>query len=139
MDGRAVTPYEALGGSDAVRALVERFYDEMEQNEPELAALHRCQVPGKVSRSSRDNFGLFLIHWLGGPDDYLRQRGHPRLRLRHATVIVNLAMRDAWLRSMTRAMDALGVSGSTRAYLDTRFAEVANFLRNAEEPSAGQA
>jgi hemoglobin len=39
-------------------------------------------------------------------------------------------MRDAWLRSMTRAMDARGVSGEVRTFLDARFADVANFLRN---------
>ena len=39
-------------------------------------------------------------------------------------------MRDAWLRSMKRAMDQRGIEGSVRAYLDQRFFEVADFLRN---------
>jgi hemoglobin len=42
-------------------------------------------------------------------------------------------MRDAWLRSMTRALDVRGVAGELRAFLDARFAEVADFLRNAPE------
>jgi hemoglobin len=127
----ADTPWHRLGGTDAVKALAEAFYDAMEQHEPALAALHHQDAPGKVSRRSRDNFGLFLVGWLGGPQDYVAQHGHPRLRQRHGRVPVDTAMRDAWLRAMARAMDARGVDGPVREYLNGRFAEVADFLRNA--------
>src|SRR4051812_27601495 len=86
------TPFDRLGGEAAVRALVERFYDAMDAQEPELAALHPLQ-DGRVSRVSRDRFALFLIGWLGGPQDYMRLHGHPRLRMRHAHVGVTVAMR----------------------------------------------
>lgn len=122
-------PFQGLGGEPRVRALVERFYDEMEAHEPELAALHQLEA-GRVSRVTRDRFALFLIGWLGGPDDYVRRHGHPRLRMRHAHVPVNTTTRDAWLRSMRRALDALEVEGEWREFLETRFAEVADFLRN---------
>jgi hemoglobin len=125
-------PYLRVGGVEGVKALVERFYDAMEAHEPELAALHRSDAPGKVSRASRDHFASFLVYWLGGPQTYLETRGHPRLRMRHGQVKVNVAMRDAWLRSMARAMDEHGVRGGVRHYLDGRFAEVADFLRNAD-------
>ncbi len=125
-------PYQRLGGTDGVKALVEAFYDAMETHEPALAALHRCDPPGKVSRASRDHFASFLVYWLGGPQTYLETRGHPRLRMRHGQVLVNLAMRDAWLRAMTRAMNERKIEGGVRAYLDQRFAEVADFLRNTE-------
>jgi len=126
------TPYELLGGSDRVRALAERFYDVMSVREPELARLHPCTPDGKVAQPSRDRFALFLIGWLGGPNDYIEQHGHPRLRMRHRTVAVNVAMRDAWLRCMTAAMDELHVTDEVRAFLDARFADVANFMRNVE-------
>ncbi|MEW6430253.1 MAG: group II truncated hemoglobin [Myxococcota bacterium] len=126
----ADTPWHRLGGTDAVKALAEAFYDAMEVHEPRLAALHRQDAPGKVSRQSRDNFALFLVGWLGGPQDYTEQHGPPRLRMRHSRVPVDTAMRDAWLRAMQRAMDARGVAGDVRQYLDARFAEVADFLRN---------
>jgi len=126
------TPFEMLGGAERVRALVERFYDLMGEREPELTRLHRCTPEGKVDRGSRDRFALFLVGWLGGPQDYIEQHGHPRLRMRHNKVAVNVAMRDAWLRAMTAAMDAEGITGEVRAYLDQRFAEVADFMRNAE-------
>ena len=127
------TPFVALGGADRVKALVERFYDLMHEREPALAQLHRCTPDGKVVRESRDRFALFLIGWLGGPEDYIAQHGHPRLRMRHARVAVTIAMRDAWLRCMTAAMDEHAITGPVRTFLDARFAEVADFMRNIDE------
>jgi hemoglobin len=48
-------------------------------------------------------------------------------------VPVGVSLRDAWLRSMGRAMDAKGITGPVRGYLNTRFTEVADFLRNVPE------
>ncbi len=124
------TPYELIGGREAVLALSEAFYDAMDAHEPALAKLHALDENGRVSRGSRDRFGLFLIGWLGGPQDYMAKHGHPRLRMRHANVAVDIEMRDAWLRAMNRAMNERGVKGELRAFLDARFAEVADFLRN---------
>ena len=124
------SPFARLGSDEAVRRLAESFYDQMETTEPELARLHELDAEGRVSRRSRDNFGLFLIEWLGGPRTYSATHGHPRLRMRHGRVPINEAMRDAWLRCMSRALDEQGVTGDVRGFLDARFAEVANFLRN---------
>lgn len=126
------TPFELIGGADKIRAIVERFYDLMSEREPALALLHRCTPDGKVDRGSRDRFAMFLIGWLGGPQDYIQQHGHPRLRMRHARVPVNIAMRDAWLRCMYAALDEHGVTGPLREFLDARFADVADFMRNVE-------
>jgi len=127
------TPYQRVGGSQAVTALVEAFYDSMEVHEPQLAKLHALDDQGKVSRASRDRFALFLIGWLGGPQTYTETHGHPRLRMRHARVAIEGSLRDAWTRTMARAMDERGVEPQVKAYLTTRFAEVADFLRNAPE------
>jgi hemoglobin len=123
-------PFIRVGGADQVRALVERFYDVMGEREPALARLHPCDPSGRVDQGSRDRFAMFLIGWLGGPQDYIAQHGHPRLRMRHGRVPVDEAMRDAWLRSMAIALDDLGITGDVRVYLDGRFAEVADFMRN---------
>jgi hemoglobin len=127
------SPFEALGGRAAVERLAARFYERMERDEPALAQLHRQAPGGGIAPEVTGRFALFLIGWLGGPDDYVQQHGHPRLRMRHGRVPVDTAMRDAWLRSMTRAMDDCGVQGHVRGYLDQRFAEVADFLRNVDE------
>lgn len=127
-----VTPY-ALLGHEAVLALAERFYAHMDQDEPALAALHPLDADGRVAAENRRRFALFLVGWLGGPQDYMAQHGHPRLRMRHRFVPVDTANRDAWLRCMAAAMDDLKIDGPLRQWLDGRFAEVADFLRNREE------
>jgi hemoglobin len=127
------TPYELIGGQDAALALAQAFYDTMEATEPALTALHRLDDSGRIHPEVRRRFGMFLVGWLGGPQDYIAQFGHPRLRMRHARVAVDLAMRDAWLRAMGKAMDARGVTGDLRAFLDERFAHVADFMRNQVE------
>jgi hemoglobin len=127
-----MTPFEMLGGAERVTTLVETFYDVMSEQEPALAKLHPCDPDGKVARTPRDRFALFLVGWLGGPEDYVQQHGHPRLRMRHGRVPVSVPMRDAWLRCMTAAMQRHGITGEVRTFLDSRFAEVADFLRNTE-------
>jgi hemoglobin len=123
-------PFEALGGAEPVRRLAARFYDVMDEREPALARLHPLDEHGRVAPGARERFALFLVGWLGGPQEYVARFGHPRLRMRHGRVPVDAAMRDAWLRCMAAAMDAEGVDGEVRRFLDGRFAEVADFLRN---------
>lgn len=125
------SPFAQLGEA-RVRAIVESFYDVMSESEPALARLHECDPPGVVARGPRDRFAMFLIGWLGGPQDYMATYGHPRLPVRHARVRIDEAMRDAWTRSMTAALERQGVTGPLREFLDERFAQVADFLRNAE-------
>jgi hemoglobin len=130
------TPFELLGDADRVRRIVERFYDVMSEREPVLARHHEVDAAGRVAQGPRDRFAMFLVGWLGGPQDYIARHGHPRLRMRHGRVPVDVSMRDAWLRCMAAALDAEGVTGEVRTFLDGRFAEVADFLRNVEEAPA---
>jgi hemoglobin len=123
-------PYELLGGKDVVLDLARRFYDVMGADEPALARLHPCDENGRVQDGPRDRFAMFLVGWLGGPQDYIAQHGHPRLRMRHGRVPVDVAMRDAWMRCMTKAMDQAGITGPVREFLDVRFSDLADFLRN---------
>ncbi|CAN5305734.1 group II truncated hemoglobin [soil metagenome] len=125
-----MTPFELLGGAEQIRGLVERFYEVMYETEPQLAQLHRTEPDGRVEAGSRQRFALFVMGWLGGPQDYTEQHGHPRLRMRHGRVAVDAAMRDAWLRCMQTAMNERQIAGPVRTYLDGRFAEVADFMRN---------
>jgi hemoglobin len=113
-----------------VLELAARFYDHMDLHEPALARLHRLDPAGRVHPESRERFGLFLIGWLGGPQEYVQRHGHPRLRMRHGAVPIGETERDAWMRCMRAAMDDLGLGADVRSFLDARFADVADFLRN---------
>jgi hemoglobin len=124
------TPFDRLGGEAGVRALVESFYDAMGELEPALARLHPCDAGGRVARASRDRFALFFIGWLGGPQDYVAKHGHPRLRMRHASVPVDAAMATAWMRCMGAALERAGVADDVRAFLESKLGDVAQFLRN---------
>jgi hemoglobin len=124
------TPFKLLGGEPVVRRIVERFYEIMARDEPALARLHPCDEAGRVTPDNRERFALFFVGWLGGPQDYVAAHGHPRLRMRHARVAVDAAMRDAWVRCMAAALDAEGVAGPLRAFLDARLGDVADMLRN---------
>ena len=123
------TPFERIGGEANVRALAERFYDAMDEHEPALAALHPLE-DGKVSRAARHKFALFLIGWLGGPQEYMRLHGHPRLRMRHGHLAVTQAMRDAWMRSMRTALEHESIAAEMRSFLAEKLGDVADFLRN---------
>jgi hemoglobin len=124
------TPFDRLGGEPAVRALVDRFYDAMTELEPGLARLHPCDGQGRVVRASRDRFALFFVGWLGGPQDYVAQHGHPRLRMRHDRVPIDGPMATAWMRCMRAALDRSGVEGDVRKFLEQKLGDLTQFLRN---------
>lgn len=124
-------PFVAIGGEAPTRALATRFYEIMFEREPALTAVHRCDETGRVAPEMQERFALFLIGWLGGPQTYMQTHGHPRLRMRHAHVAIDVAMRDAWVRTMRAAMDDQKITGELRDFLDDRFDDLANFLRNA--------
>jgi hemoglobin len=131
------SPYDLMGGRPPVLALAARFYELMERDEPALAAVHRQAPGGGVDPQVKERFALFLVGWLGGPQEYMERHGHPRLRMRHARVPVDEALRDAWVRCMKKAMDECSVPEPVRGYLAQRFAEVADFLRNVPPDPGG--
>jgi hemoglobin len=100
------TPYQRLGGEAAVRRLVARFYELMEQL-PE-AQLIRAMHPQDLS-SSGDKLFKFLSGWLGGPPLFEQEYGHPRLRARHLPFTIGDAERDAWMQCMIQAIEEQGI------------------------------
>jgi len=136
MIARALGPDDSpfdLIGLEGTTLLAKRFYDHMDAHEPALVAVHRLdETKARVAPIVRERFTSFLIEWLGGPSDYSKANGHPRLRMRHGHVAVDIALRDAWLRCMNAALDHPSINDDVRGYLGRRFAEVADFLRNTQ-------
>ena len=118
------TPEERQLG---VRRLVDLFYDEMDQN-PYFERIRKLH-PGDLNHS-RDKFYLFLSGWLGGPDLYSPQFGHPRLRMRHMPFSIGIIERDQWLACMDQAMGETGVDPALRERLKTSFFQTADWMRN---------
>ena len=92
------TLYERVGGEPFFVDLVDRFYLGV-AGDPLLRPLY----PDDLAESSR-HLALFLMQYWGGPPTYGEERGHPRLRMRHAPFVVGPAERDAWLRHMFAAL-----------------------------------
>ena len=72
----------------------------------------------------------FLLYRCGGPPRYIQERGHPRLRMRHAPFAVDQRARDRWMQLMSTAMDQEGLAGDDRALLHDFLDGVATFLVN---------
>jgi hemoglobin len=101
---QALTPYDALGGADAVRALVDRFYELMDEW-PETFALRQMHPPDLGH--ARQSLYEFLSGWLGGPPLYIEKNGHPRLRMRTALTerVSDLDLRAALIGAFAQMAD----------------------------------
>jgi hemoglobin len=123
------TPYAMLGGETTVRALVDRFYDLMDED-PDYYGIRKLH-PASLS-GSREKLYKFLSGWLGGPPLYVEEFGHPRLRARHLHVEIGLAERDQWMACMVRAMADVGLDTALRERLEASFMNTADWMRNRE-------
>lgn len=122
---RADSFYSAVGGAQTFRRLVERFYAGV-ADDPELRALYPEDDLGPAA----ERLGMFLEQYWGGPTTYSQQRGHPRLRMRHAPFAINTAARDAWLRHMREALSSLDLPDDQAATLWRYLSQAAESLRN---------
>ena len=95
-----ITLYEAVGGLGYFEAVVDRFFDRVEDD-----AVVRKVYPEDLTESRRRT-ALFLAQYWGGPSSYSEERGHPRLRARHFRFVIGQAERDGWVRHMMDAIDA---------------------------------
>jgi len=121
--------YETIGGEQGVRALVDSFYDYMD-NLPEARPIREMHAADLTS--AREKFSLFLCGWMGGPPLYVQKHGHPRLRMRHLPFPIDESARDQWMLCMRRALDETVEDPAIREYLNAAFYRVADFMRNRE-------
>jgi hemoglobin len=116
---------EAIGGEETFRKLVDRFYEGV-ATDLALRALYPEDDLGPAS----DRLRMFLIQYWGGPTTYSEQRGHPRLRMRHAPFAVNSAARDAWLRHMGAALQSLELPPQYEQVIWDYLVRAADSMRN---------
>jgi hemoglobin len=121
--------YDAIGGHDTIALIVHRFYEGVRDDE-----VLRPLYPEEDLYAAEQRFRMFLEQYWGGPTTYSEQRGHPRLRMRHAPFAVTPTARDHWLRHFRAGLDEAGLP----ADLDKQFwdyvVHAATFMVNTHNP-----
>ena len=130
--------YKAVGGHETFRALVDHFYAGVARD-PLLWPMY----PEADLEGAKERLRMFLEQYWGGPKTYGEERGHPRLRMRHAVFPVSPSAKDAWLRHMRDAVDSLDLAPlhaeTLWDYLDRAAHSLINTVDGGEAPAAGQA
>ena len=122
MDDQGI--YAAIG-EDGFRRLIAAFYRQVPGDEI-LGKMYPPQDLAGAEQRLRD----FLIGRFGGPQRYIEQRGHPRLRMRHMPFAVNTAARERWLQLMANALDEVKLPAEVDAFLREFFDGVSAMLVN---------
>lgn len=116
-----------LIGESGIAQLVEAFYRRV----PDDSILGPMYPPHELAEAEH-RLRDFLIYRLGGPQRYIEQRGHPRLRARHAPFRINQSARDRWLQLMTEAMVEAVLPMEAEQFLRAFFDSMSTFLINSE-------
>lgn len=124
------TFFDALGGIEKIREIVERFYDVMD-SDPKAAGIRAMHQPDLTS--AREKLFMFLTGWTGGPQLYIERYGHPMLRARHLPFPIGESERDQWMYCMVRALHDSGVEEPVMVRLAEALWDVADFMRNKTE------
>ena len=119
------TLFERAGGMPFFERLVGRFYEAV-ATDPILRPLYpEADLAGAERRLT-----LFLAQYWGGPRTYDDERGHPRLRMRHAPFAIDAAARDRWLTLMRASLAAEAPPAEVAAQLDAYLETAAEAMRN---------
>jgi hemoglobin len=118
-------PSEPQLPEDAITDLVAAFYRRVRTDDL-IGPMYPDNDWEGAERRLRD----FLVFRFGGSDHYIQERGHPRLRMRHAPFKIGVAERDRWLELMQAAMDEINISPDVSLNLKVFFEQVADFMRN---------
>jgi hemoglobin len=116
--------FDRVGGQEWFVRLVDDFYDGVE-TDPVLRPLYPANLAGP-----RNRLAMFLAQYFGGPPTYNAARGHPRLRMRHFRFTIGPPERDAWLRLMTTAVRAGGLTRRDEDEVLGYFTSTAAMLMN---------
>ncbi len=122
------TIYAMVGGAATFRRLVDTFYARIEQDE-----LLRPMFPTDLEPGKEYQY-LFLIQYFGGPTTYSEERGHPRLRMRHAPFPIGSRERDQWVAHMLASIDEVGIQEPARSVMRTYFERAGTAMINQIQP-----
>jgi hemoglobin len=129
-DASPLSFYDEIGGHETFVKLVHTFYRGVAADD-----VLRPMYPEADLGPAEERLRLFLEQYWGGPTTYSQERGHPRLRMRHATFHVNPDARDRWLSHMRAAVDELRLSPLHEATLWDYLQRAAHAMVNTFEPT----
>ena len=118
--------YEVFGGEAFFSDLVSQFYAHVAVN-----PILRPMYPESDMKGAAHRLQIFLAQYWGGPTTYQEERGHPRLRMRHAGFHINPAAQDAWLDCMRKAVDGMEMKAEHREKLWRYLEGAAHHMVNA--------
>jgi len=123
------TPYSVMGGEKAILSLVERFYFYMDTLEEakDVRAVHQADLS-----SAKAKLFKFLSGWLGGPDLFVQEYGHPRLKQRHFPFVVDQKSRDQWMLCMNKAMYEIAMPDELRKNIKQALSDLATHMINVD-------
>lgn len=110
---------------ETVRKMVAAFYQRVRADD-----LLSPMYPHDDWEGAEQRLRDFLIYRFGGSDKYIQERGHPRLRMRHAPFQIGIAERDRWLELMSAAIKETEIPDEQACGLESFFEQIADFMRN---------
>lgn len=123
--GQGVSFYDEIGGHETIALIVHRFYEGVADDE-----VLRPLYPEEDLGPAEERFRMFLEQYWGGPTTYSEQRGHPRLRMRHAPFEVTMLARDRWLLHFRAGLDAADLTPEQDAQFWAYVEHAATFMVN---------
>lgn len=124
---RNISLYEAIGGENTIRAMVESFYPKV-QADPLIGHLFPADIEPVMEKQYQ-----FLTQFFGGPSLYSDQYGHPMMRGRHLPFPITPERAEAWLDCMRRALEEIALEPELREFVLQRLSGPAHHFVNTSE------
>lgn len=118
-----ISLYEKIG-AEKLKKLIHDFYQGIRKDEL-LSPMYKNDF-----EAAEERLFLFMVQYLGGPDLYNQERGHPRLRMRHVVFPINEEAKMHWLNNMEEALQKSEIEAADKDFLRNYFEQTAEFLKN---------
>lgn len=126
--------YQIIGEEKGVYELVKNFYEIMETdpNAKECLHVHELTEDKKIPDIVKKKLFMFFCGWFGGPNLYIQEYGHPRMRARHMHVKISKTEKDQWLYCINKAMDihSIKIKKNDRYRFEGSFKALASRIQN---------
>jgi hemoglobin len=124
-----LTPYDLIGGEQAILSLVDRFYFYMDilPEAQGIRAMHQRNLA-----SAKDKLFKYLSGWLGGPNLFIEEFGHPMLRARHLRFAIGESERDQWMLCMNKALEEMTMDPRLKTNIQNALQQLATHMINQE-------